>query len=302
MQRHVLTAWMFVFPMLLSAATLVAGIEVVDDAGNNVRLEKPARRIVSLAPHITELLFAAGAGSRIVGTVSYSDYPDEALRIPGVGSYDNADLERILAAKPDLIVAWQSGNSRAQLARLKDLGLAIYLSEPRSIEDVPRDIERLGELAGTSRTAKKAAATFRERHARLRQRYSNRPAVSVLYQIWNQPLMTVNGEHLISQAIRLCGGHNAFSGLATLAAVIDIEAVLAANPEAIVAGGMNETTPAWLEDWNRYPSLLAARRGNLFFINPNLLQRNGPRILDGAGRLCHSLEQARARRESLSYR
>jgi iron complex transport system substrate-binding protein len=278
-----------------------ASVEVVDDTGSQVRLEKTAQRIVSLAPHITEILFAAGAGARIVGTVSYSDYPDAALRIPGIGSYDNVDMERLVAAKPDLIVAWQSGNSRAQLARLKELGLAIYLSEPRNIEDVPRDIERLGKLAGTPRTARKAAATFRERHARLQQRYADRPVVSVFYQIWNQPLMTINGEHLISQVIRLCGGRNVFSDLKLLASVVDIEAVIAARPEAIVAGGMNETTPAWLKDWNRYPSLPAAISGNLFFIHPNLLQRNGPRILDGAERMCQALDQARAKRKSAGY-
>lgn len=297
LERYVLTGWMLVFLMPLPGISFASGIEVVDDTGNKVRLEKPAQRIVSLAPHVTEVLFAAGAGPHIVGTVSYSDYPDEALRIPSVGSYDNLDIERILAIKPDLIVAWQSGNPSVQVARLKELGLAIYLSEPRDIEDVPRDIERLGELAGTSLTAKKVAALFRGRHARLRQHYADRPVVSVFYQIWNQPLMTVNGKHLISQVIRLCGGRNVFSGLRALAAVIDIEAVLAANPEAIVAGGMNERTPAWLEDWNRYPSLLAARNDNLFFIPPDLLQRNGPRILDGAERLCQSLEQARAQRK-----
>lgn len=302
MERYVPTGWVLVCLTLLSGASFALSIEVVDDTGSKVRLEKPAQRIVSLAPHVTEILFAAGAGPHIVGVVSYSDYPDEALRIPGMGSYDNLDIERILAAKPDLIVAWQSGNSTAQVARLKGLGLAIYLSEPRNIEDVPRDIERLGELAGTSRTAKQTAAMFRERHARLRRRYADRPVVSVFYQIWNQPLMTVNGEHLISQVIRLCGGQNVFSDLAVLAPVTDIEAVLAVNPEAIVAGGMNEKTPAWLEDWNRYPSLLAAKSDNLFFIPPNLLQRNGPRILDGAERLCQSLEQARTKREASGYR
>lgn len=302
LERHVLTGWVFVFLMLLPGVSLALGIEVVDDTGRKVRLEKPAQRIVSLAPHITEILFAAGAGPHIVGTVSYSDYPDEALRIPVVGSYDNLDIERILAAKPDLIVAWQSGNSSAQLARLKGLGLAIYFSEPRNIEDVPRDIERLGELAGTSQTAKKAAAIFRGRHARLRQRYADRPVVSVFYQIWNQPLMTVNGKHLISQVIRLCGGRNVFSDLTVLAPMIDIEALLAAGPEVIIAGGMDEMTPAWLEDWRRYPSLPAAKSENLFFIPPNILQRNGPRILDGAERLCRSLERARAKRKSSEYR
>jgi iron complex transport system substrate-binding protein len=301
LKRYALTAWVHALLMLLPVVSFASVIEVVDDTGSKVRLEKPAQRIVSLAPHITELLFAAGAGSRVVGTVSYSDYPDEALRIPGVGSYDNADMERILAAKPDLIVAWQSGNSRVQVARLKELGHVIYLSEPRNIEDVPRDIERLGELAGTPRKAKEAAAIFRERHAQLRQRYANRPVVSVFYQIWNRPLMTVNGTHLISQVIRLCGGDNVFLDLAVLAPMIDIEAVLKADPDAIVAGGMGESNPAWLEDWHRYPSLQAVRSDNLFFIPPSLLQRNGPRILDGAERMCQALDQARAKRKSADY-
>lgn len=298
LNRQVRTGWVLMFLMCLPRASLASDIEVADDSGSQVSLEKPAQRIISLAPHITETLFAAGAGSRIVGTVSYSDYPDAASRIPVMGNYDNFDIERILAAKPDLIVAWQSGNSPAQVIRLKELGLAVYLSEPRNIEDVPRDIERLGALAGTLPAAKKTADALRQRHLRLRQRHADRPSVSVFYQIWNQPLMTVNGRHLISQVISLCGGRNVFSDLTPLAPMIDVEAVLAANPEVIVAGGMNEITPAWLKDWNHYPSLLAVKSNNLFFIHPNLLQRNGPRILDGAEQMCQVLEQARAKRVS----
>lgn len=282
--------------LLLCHATSFAAVEAIDAAGNKVRLENPARRIVSLAPHVTEMLFAAGSGSRVIGVVSYSDFPPAAARIARVGDYDNFDIERIVLAKPDLVVAWQSGNSSAQVSRLKELGLAVYLSEPRSIEDVPRDIERLGQLAGTSPVAQLAAASFRERHARLRKKYADRPAVKVFYQIWNQPLMTVNGAHLISQVIRLCGGHNVFSDLPILAAMVDVEAVLKADPGAIVAGGMGEDNPAWLDDWRRYPSLFAVRADNLFFIPPSLLQRNGPRILDGAERMCQTLDRARARR------
>lgn len=297
MGRHGLCGWVLGLLMLLSRVSLAAGIEVIDAGGNKIRLENPAQRIVSLAPHITEMLFAAGAGSRMVGAVNYSDYPYEALQIPRIGNYDNFDIERILAVKPDLIVAWQSGNTSAQIARLKELGFVIYLSEPRNIEDVPRDIERLGELAGTPQIAQPAATSLRGRHARLRQRYAGRPTVNVFYQIWNQPLMTVNGAHLVSQVIELCGGRNVFFDLPVLASMMDIEAVLKADPEAIVAGGMGENNPTWLEGWRRYPSLLAVRSGNLFFIPPSLLQRNGPRILDGAEHLCQALERARKKRK-----
>lgn len=290
------------FLALLSGAASASGIEVTDDAGNRVRLNEPARRIISLAPHITEILFAAGAGARIVGAVSYSDYPEQAARLPRVGSYNSLDIERVLALKPDLVVAWESGNSSLQLARLKALGLTIYLSEPRAIEDIARDMERLGELAGVSSTARQAAAAFRRHLAQIEQRYSGRPVVSVFYEIWHQPLMTVNGQHLISQVIRLCGGRNVFADLAPLAPVVDVEAVIRADPEAIIGSGMGEESPEWLNAWRRYPSLSAVRNDNLFFIPPDLVQRSGPRVLDGAERLCRALEQVRARRQSADGR
>lgn len=272
------------------------GVEVVDDAGRNVTLNRPAQRIVSLAPYLTEIVFAAGAGSTLVGTVNYSDYPRQALQIPRVGNYDNFDIERILALKPDLVVAWQSGNPTVQVERLRNLGLTIYLGEPRVFEDVPRNIERLGKLAGNAQTAQQAAAAFRQRYTRLHQRYASRPTLSVFYEIWNQPLMTVNGEHLISRMMQLCGGRNVFTELTPLAPVIDLEAVLKADPEVIIASGMNEQSPEWLEHWRQYPSLRAIRGNNLFFIPPDLMQRNGPRILDGAEQVCRYLEQARVRR------
>lgn len=273
-----------------------AGVEVVDDAGRVIRLKKPAERIVSLAPFLTEILFEAGAGSTLVGTVNYSDYPEPALQIPRVGNYNNFDAERILAFKPDLVVAWLSGNPRAQVERLGNLGLAIYLSEPRVFEDVPRNLERLGELAGTAHIAKRAAAAFRQRHKRLQRRYAGRPTVRVFYEVWNQPLMTVNGEHLLSRMMELCGGRNVFAQLAPLAPVVDLEAVFKADPEVIIASGMGENNPAWLEIWRRYPSLSAVRDDGLFFIPPSLLQRNGPRILDGAEQMCRVLERARVKR------
>jgi iron complex transport system substrate-binding protein len=284
--------------LLLAACALPAraDIAVRDDSGAQVRLKQPARRIVSLAPHITEILFDAGAGDRVVGTVDYSDYPQAASQIARVGSYTELDLETILALKPDLVIAWQSGNPLSQLEPLKQLGIALFLSEPDRVEDVAASLEQFGELAGTSDVARPAAAAFRARLADLRQRYSGRAPVRTFYQMWSEPLLTVGGGQIIGSAIRLCGGVNIFEQLSAMAPEVSLEAVLAADPEVIVASGMDTARPEWLDNWRRWPRLTAAARDNLFFIPPDLIQRHTPRLLDGAERLCRDLQTARQRR------
>ncbi|ANQ86680.1 putative vitamin B12 transport protein [Azoarcus olearius] len=277
-------------------AAAVADIRITDDAGREVVLPRPAQRIVSLAPHVTELLFAAGAGPRVVGVVSYSDFPDAARQLPKVGGYASVDLEAVVALRPDLVIAWKSGNRNTHLDRLTALGIPVFINEPRRLDDVAGSLRSLGRLAGTDEVAERAASAFAARRDALRNRYAERPKVRMLYQIWNQPLMTVNGEHLISDVIRLCGGDNVFAGLPQLAPTIGVEAVLAANPEVVVASGMGEARPEWLEQWKRWPSLTANAANNLYFIPPELVQRHTPRILDGAQRLCEQLEEARAKR------
>lgn len=286
--------------LTLLAATLApqarADITVKDDTGHTVQLKAPALRIVALAPHVTENLYAAGAGSRLVAAVSYSDWPEAAKKLPRVGSYDRVDLEAIVAQKPDLVVAWESGNAPAHLAKLKALGIPVYVSQPKHIDDVASEIERLGALAGTDAVARKAAQDFRNHHAALKARYGSKPPVRTFYQVWNRPLMTVNGQHIISDVMKLCGGDNVFAGLAQLAPTVTEEAVLSANPEAIVASGMGESRPEWLDAWKRWKQLTATARDNLFFVPPELLQRHTPRLLDGAERLCAHLETARSHR------
>ena len=273
-----------------------ADISLRDDSGAEVRLKEAARRIVSLAPNITEILFAAGAGDRLVGTVDYSDYPQAARRIARVGDYTNLDLETILALKPDLVIGWQSGNSPTDLEQLKRLGVPVFLSEPDRIEDVAGSLEQFGQLAGTSSLAGVAAAAYRARLDDLRRRYSGRPQVRTFYQLWADPPMTVGGHQIIGSAISLCSGENIFGHLAMMAPVVSVEAVLAADPEVIVASGADQTRPAWLDDWRRWPQLTAAARDNLFSIPPDLIQRHTPRLLDGAEQLCRDLETARRRR------
>lgn len=282
--------------LLLSFSAAYGEIRVHDDAGREVRLPAPARRIVSLAPHISETLFAAGAGERLVGVVDYSDYPPAAKKLPRIGSYERVDLERLLALKPDLVVAWQSGTPAALVDKLRQLGLPVYLSQPDRLDDIASDLERFGRLAGTTPVAAAAAARFRTRLAGLRSTNAGQPPLRVFYQVWHQPLMTVAGRQIIGDVIRLCGGENIFGSLSALAPAVGIEAVLAAQPEVIVAAGMGDARPDWLDDWKKWPRLPAVAQGNLFHLHPDLMHRHTPRLLDGAELMCGFFAQARQRR------
>jgi iron complex transport system substrate-binding protein len=278
---------------LFSWPPAATALQVSDDMGNQVNLDRPARRIVSLAPHTTELLFAAGAGDAVVGVVSYSDYPPEAAQRAHVGDAQNLNLESIVTLQPDLVVAWKSGNPTAQIEQLLRFGIPVFYSEPRRLEDIATNLERLGLLAGSDEPASEAAKKFRAEARRLVERYSGATPVRVFYEIWHRPLMTVGGQHLISQLIRLCGGQNIFADLAALAAAVDREAVLMANPEVIVGSGITQQRPPWLDAWLDWPQLSAVKHKQLYFVPPDLIQRQSPRILEGAQRLCDQLEQAR---------
>ena len=267
-----------------------------DDSSHEIRLKAPAKRIVTLAPHATELLYAAGAGDRLIGTVEYSDFPPAAKKVPRVGSYDRFDLEAISALKPDLVIAWETGNPAAPVEKMRALGLTVYASQPNRMEDVAGQLERLGQLAGTEAVANQAAERFRQRLAGLRRDNAGKPKVRVFYQIWKAPLMTVGGPQIISSAIELCGGENVFGRLTQMAPAVSVEAVLEADPEAIVATGMGDARPEWLDDWNKWKRMTAVKRGNLFHVHPDLMQRHTPRILDGAEQLCAHLDVARSRR------
>ncbi|MDK9692059.1 cobalamin-binding protein [Azospira sp.] len=281
---------------LCGGAAQAADIVLKDDTGATLRLPAPARRIVSLAPHVTENLFAAGAGGQVVGTVDYSDYPEAAKKIARVGGYSRLDLEAVAALRPDLIIAWESGNAPGHVAKLRSLGIPVFISQPNRIEDVAEQLEKFGQLAGTSAVANGAVARFRARLAEIRKQYSGQPRVPTFYQIWKQPLMSVGRQQIISDVISLCGGSNVFGQVEQMAPKVSEEAVLAANPEAIIASGMGDSRPEWLDDWKRWKQITAVARDNLFFVPPELIQRHTPRILEGAARLCEHLETARHRR------
>ncbi len=283
---------------LLSMGPLWAAIQVRDDAGHRLRLEQAATRVVSLAPHITELLFAMGAGAQLVGVSQYSDYPVQARQLPRIGSGQGLDLERIVALQPDLVIAWQSGNAAHALERLEAMGIPVFRSEPGNLDAIAATLERFGQLTGRVGQAQEAARQFRADLNVLRETYAEASRVRVFMEIWQQPLMTLGGTHILSDALSLCGGVNVFATQPQRAFSVDLEAVLAANPEVILASDTAAPESQWRTYWQRWPSLSAVAHGHLFQLSADLLHRPTPRMLQGVARLCAILDQVRRERGS----
>ncbi|MBX3650803.1 MAG: ABC transporter substrate-binding protein [Burkholderiales bacterium] len=269
-------------------------VEVTDDRGIVVRLQQPAQRIVTLTPHLTELVFAAGAGARLAGVARFSNHPPEAKALPVVGDAIHTDVERLLALKPDLVLAWRSGTPPETVARIERAGLAVFVSDAARLEEVGRSIEALAVLAGTPETGASASAAIARGLAELRARRRAGAPVRVFYEIWPAPLMTVNGRHVISEIIALCGGVNVFGGLRPLTPEVSREALLAARPEVALGGSSAETAGTYAARWAALPPPLSAMPA--YHIAPDLIQRPTPRLLDGARLVCTHLDAVRAAR------
>jgi len=287
----------FLFGLLATGAAYSQAVSIDDDRGRTVRLAAPASRIVALAPSLAELAFAAGAGGRLVGVARFSDFPSAARAIPQVGDAARVDFERVAAAKPDLILAWKSGNSAADVGRLERLGYPAFVSEAARLADIPRLLRAIGALAGTLPAASAAAAEFEREIGALKSRYANARKLRVFYLIWHQPLLTVNGAHSISDVIALCGGENVFADVSQLTPSVTLEAVIAAKPEVILGGASADREKDFAVRW-RASSLPPLSKLPTYFIDPDLIQRQTPRIVEGARAVCAALEQVRIRRQS----
>lgn len=273
------------------AGTAQARVAVVDDEGRTVELAGPARRIVSLAPHLTEQLFAIGAGDLIVGTTDFADFPEAAKSLPRVARAHSVDLERVSATRPDLVLVWGSGFPPATVDAVRRLGVPTFVSEPARLADIATSLERLGALTG--RSPERAAADFNAKLAALRDRYRGRREVRVFYQVWNDPLMTLGGRHVVSEGIALCGGRNVFAGLAPIAPRVSTEAVLAADPEVIVTAEPGARPSGALAMWQRFERITAVRRMLLVTLDADRINRHGPRIVDEIAVLCEAIDRAR---------
>ena len=271
-------------------------VSVVDFTGKTVSLSKPAKRIVALAPHLVENAYSAGAGHLLVGAVKFSDFPEAAKKLPIVGGYQKTNHESIVELKPDLVLAWESGNSHSSVELLRDLGLNIYVNQANTLVDVAKSIRDIGALAGTEEVAEKTASSYLTIIENVRNKYKDSELVTSFYQVWNSPLQTISGNHIISNAIELCGGKNIYADELAIAPIVNMESVVTRNPEAIIASGMSAARPEWLDQWKDWNSLTAVKKNNLFFVNPDHIQRHTVRLLDGINRICTQLELARARR------
>jgi len=276
---------------LAPAGATHARVAVIDDEGRTVELVQPARRIVSLAPHLTEQLFAIGAGDLIVGTTDFADFPEAAKGLPRVARAHSVDLERVRAARPDLVLVWGSGFPPATVDAVRRLGVPTFVSEPRRLADIATSLERLGALTG--RSPESAAGAFNAKLAALRDRYRGRREVRVFYQVWNDPLMTLGGRHVVSEAIALCGGRNVFADLAPIAPRVSTEAVLAADPEAIITAEPGARPSGVLASWQRFGRITAVRRNLLVTLDADRINRHGPRIVDEIAVLCEAIDRAR---------
>lgn len=268
---------------------LAIACDTVDDAGNEIHLNQPAKRIISLAPDITEILFAIGAGHRVIGVIKGSDFPRETVHIPEMGSYTGLDLERIFVAKPDLIVTWGTTFLR-QLNVLKRMGVPIYVTQPKYLGDISNTMRHLGCLTGSMDKALVIAKAFDEKLARLRDQYQNKKTVSVFFQIGSYSLFTINQDSWINQIITLCGGKNIFAEAATPVPEVSWEAILKRHPLVVMSDAPLEK---WQSHWKKWPMIEASALNLLFSIPPDLIDRAGPRLAEGAALLCRYLDQGR---------
>ena len=276
------------------AANALAQIQVEDDSGQRIVLAAPARRVVSLGPHLTELAYAAGGADAMVGAIRFSDFPEAAKALPVVGDAHVVDFERIVQLKPDLVLVWGSGLNERHKSRLRSLGLVVYESEIRRAQGIPDTLRRLGTLLGRADAAETAARRFESQWQSLGERYRGQKPVRVFWQLWHEPLMTVNREHLISEAMRACGGVNVFADLPLLTPAVSREAAIAADPQLIAGSGRAEDAAHDFAAWRRFGNKVSAvARQRFVTIDGNLIGRMGPRFVEGAERLCQAINESR---------
>lgn len=286
---------LIIWAAFLSAPSLGQSITATDDTGRVIQIPEPAQRIVSLAPHNTEILFAIGAGPLIKGTVHYSDYPKAALDIPRIGGYDKVNLEKIITLQPDLIVAWQSGNDARANKRLEQLGFPIYYSEPEQLKDIARNMTELGKLTGNSEQGVQAEQRFMNRYEALKTANRNAKTIRIYYEVWHNPRYTLGGTHFTREIFNLCGAENIFSDVEEKAPIVSLEAIISRNPQVILTGDRHGDADLTKlrKQWLQWPNIAAVKNAHIYFVDADIYTRSSPRAIDAAEHLCNLLSDIR---------
>ncbi|MEO0367602.1 MAG: cobalamin-binding protein [Pseudomonadota bacterium] len=270
-------------------------VSVTDFTGQLVSLAKPAERVIALAPSAVENLYTAGAGDKLVGVMSFSDYPPEVKTLPIIGSFDKLNVERIIALNPDLIIAWQTGNSQAAVDQLLELGFPVYMDQPKSLEDVAKSIRDFGMLTGQEKFADESATKYLDSLKDISSANADKEKVSVFYQVWHSPLQTISGDHVINHAIEICGGNNIYADEFAIAPIVGIESILDRNPRVILGSNSRDLDlDSWQLEWRQWQSIDAVQHNHLFTINPDHIQRHTTRLILGIESICTSLDLARS--------
>lgn len=280
------------FILLVFSVRSFAGISLPQANGSSLELAAPADRLITLSPHLTELVFAAGAGKHLVATVAYSEYPQAAAKLPRIGDAFRIDVERVLTLAPDLVIAWDSGNPRQAIARIVSLGIPVWSVEIREPDEIADVIKAIGDASGRTQAAGVAAANFQSKLNKLSRRYSSRQMLDYFFQIDDKPLYTINGQHLISKGLSLCGGHNIFHDLPGLAFQVTHESVIVADPVAMFAP-VRENEPNPFAIWLDWPSMQAVRENALFTLPADKISQATPRLLDALEMACSVLDDLR---------
>ncbi len=275
-------------PLLLFYTAIIQAENI-----NNIN-KKTKPRLITLAPHLTEMVYSAGAGNLLVATVNYSDYPKIANKLPIVGDYNQIHIEQIIKLKPSLIIAWKSGNTPQDIQRLKKLGFNVWQTEIKQLSDIPSQIQQIGKKTNQQITANKIAQQLQQILTTTKQQYQTTTSKpTVFYQIWDKPLYTVGKNQFISQAIQLCGATNLFEQINILAPQVSTEAVIKQNPDLIILGGNQQKQSQWQKNWQQYPTISAVKNKHIIKIKNSLYQRPTARFIKAIPQLCKQINQHR---------
>ena len=276
--------------LFVTITTQATSINVNDYANRSVTLQQTAERVIALSPHIVENMFSIGAGSLLVGVVDHSDFPHQAKQITRIGGASSFSLEKILSLSPDLVIVWASAAKNSIVEKLTSLGIPVYVDNPLTLVDIARSIHDFGLLTGQIEKSITVANNYLLEVQSLRNQYQRVDDITVLYEVWNNPLQTINRKHIISDIITLCGGKNVFGDTLSLAPKVNIEAVINRNPDIIVSSNTSNQQQ-WLDYWLAWPVLRAVRHRRLYVIDPDLIQRHTVRILTGTKILCDYINE-----------
>ncbi|MFM9884842.1 MAG: helical backbone metal receptor [Burkholderiales bacterium] len=284
--------WLCAALLVGLAGSAASAIKVTDDDGHVFVLDQPARRIVTLSPSLAEIVFAVGAGDRLIGVSSYSDDPIEASKIQVVASSGRIDIERLRWLRPDLVIGWRTGNPARDLERIKRMRMPVFMTEPRSLMDIARIVRTIGVLTGTAERAEAIARSFEETVTSLS--ITAAEPMPAFVEIWHKPLLTVSGAHLMTDILRVCGASNVFAGIPALTARVSPEQLLIASPRLLVISGTADARQSIIERWQALKLVRAVQDGRIVVIDPRILHRQGLRIVEAVRDVCTAVRQSRS--------